>query len=224
MVRFIILILTISFSLTSCQVRGLTTEDVFPSQIKSDSLLVISFDSIDNLTRLNELFCQYKNDYIRVPDGYIRLNNNLDIPIFQSNWSKCQDNGIIGCYKESSFIKIKKDSFISVIGLEKLDISTLENHLTKRFLNPKSMFISEAIFTAFIIEIPNNTIIERKNIDSKLSIISNSYFNFLKKHIPKDSIMFYREKYPFILMIEKPFNEVLKSPPPPFSERILISD
>ena len=48
-------------------------------------------------------------------------------------------------------------------------------------------------------------------------------FNFFKKNVAKDSIGFYREKYPFILMFDRPYDEIVMVPAPP-PDRVVIKD
>lgn len=208
----------------SCQQGGISDRDIFPRQIKSDSLLILKLDSAHNLARVNQILCKHKKKNFNVPNGYIRLNNNLDIPFFQSVWSECYDPGVLSCFKERTFIRIEKDSFISVLGNEKFNILNLERHFTERFLNPKSMYLSDTRFTVITFEIPSDGDIDVEEVESKISIISTSYTNFFKKNISKDSIGFYREKYPFILMFERPYDEIVTVPPPPQPERIVIKD
>lgn len=221
----ILIIVFICFLIAFCNNSLFTKSDLFPRQAKSDSLLVVSLDTIKDIKRLNELICAYSNPTKSnlIPHAFLRFDD-IDIPIYKSRWLSCWESGIINCYRERTFITIEKDSFVSVKGKMKFDVENLENHLTKRFLNPESMYLSDPRFTVIIIEIPSNKTIDSKRINKELSIITDSYFSFFKKNISKDSVEFYKERYPFNLMFERPFYEVLKSPPPPKPESILIED
>lgn len=209
----------------SCSTNKLQKKDVFPIQTKADSVLVLNIDSIEKINNIDSIICSNRKYRLSnlLPVGYINLGN-ISIPFEEPRFTNCPYFSGISCFKESTFITIKRDSFYWDGESFFLDVKNVEEHLTQRFLDPTSMFLSDSRFTAFSIEISEKEEINKGLLKRQLSIISDSYFNFFEKYIPTDSINYYKEKYPFNLMIERPWNEILKSPPPPKPNRVTISE
>lgn len=221
MIRLIIIFC--SFLIISCESELIEISDVFPLQQKSDTLLVINIDTVKSIHKLNEFICAYNypNKKPLLCDGYLRMDG-IDIPIRKSRWLSCFESRIINCYSEKTFITFKNDFFVCTEGKIKLTVQNLEIHLTKRYLNPKSLYLSDPRFSVFVLEVPLDGEIYAEDLLEKLKIMTKSYYNFIRKNIDRDSFEFYKNKYPFNLLIERPFNDVIKPVPPPKPESVVI--
>lgn len=220
-----IIYLLLGLWLVSCSRVKVSITNLFPKKSKKDSVLVLELENIKSIKDLDSLICSSKklNLPYLLPDAYIGLSE-IDVPIYEARFSTCGALDVINCYKESTFITIKKDSFYWLGDAFKLNVKNVEKHLTQRFIYPEAMYLSDPRFSVFSIEISEKKQIDKEMLEFQLTTISDSYFNFFYKNISRDSIGYYKKRYPFNLMIERPWNEFFTAAPPPKPESFIAPE
>jgi hypothetical protein len=222
----ILFLLILSCSKTPKE-RELTLKDVFPTQINTDSTIVLSLDSISSFSELEAIVCSEEN----LDKEVFIKTSEYDINIHVRTFVK--SSNIIVCHSpkrnNTMYIEYKTDSFFTGgREKEKFTIKNFERKLTKQFFYRKKNYelLDEPTKLTTYIEISDTHDYTNKplKLSDKLDTITSSYLNFIKNFNRDNKLDSLKRIYPLFLSVYIPVPPPPQIPPPPTTSIELVNE
>lgn len=218
--QIIHIILLFVFGIHSCSKpkneKVVTLKEVFPNQVNSDSILVISLDSIKSFGQLENVVCKNKN---RNKNLYLR-NSKVDVLFNINRLTKCSKGISLIKMRNVITVNYTSDTIFHNLHSESFTVKNYQKILIKQLLNrDKELGLSytpEKVVT--FLSLGNNITGKDEKplkIIKKLDTITRAYTNFLNTFKLPEKLDSLKNEYPLNLSVDYQLTFKGKTPPPP---------